>query len=413
MGNPATQGRPRAGLTALNYLSLAAADWLAFHAAGVDLPAKKIGVASLLSYAASFNFGALLGGATMRYRLYSAWGLAAAEILTVVSYLAIATWMGLLAVASIAFLTTQAAITSGAAIGPRALHAVGVVMALVVVSYLAATLLRRKPLQLRGFHLLLPSFPIAAVQLAVSALDLLTAAGALWVLLPDELAVPFPVLLSGFMLAVFATIVSHAPGGIGVFELIVLSYVVPDKSPAAVGALVLFRLIYYLTPLAVATVGYLLFEWRNSAGPLRQAATGATRVVTPLVPPLLALLVFLCGVVLLVSGALPGEPVRLIGLAEWLPLHITEMSHLVGSIVGALLLVIAHGLSRRYDSAWVASVVLVVVGIAASLAKGFDWEEAAALTVVLALLAISRPKFYRRARCCTRPCPPAGGWPSS
>ncbi len=383
-------------LTALNYFCLTICDRLAFRVAGVSLPAPKIAAASVISYAASYNFGALLGGASMRYRLYSLWGITAADILKIAAILALATWIGLLSVASVAFLTASAPAHGHTAIAAATLRLAGAIMAGLVLAYLSLTLIRRQPIRLGNVDLRLPSFRMALGQAVASSTEISLAAGALWVLLPNELHVPFPVLLAGYMLAVFATILSQTPGGLGVFELVVLSYVVPDKSPAAVGAVVLYRFVYYLTPLTVAAIGYIVAEWRTGNARLRQAAAGASRWIGPIVPRLLAMLVFLCGIVLLFSGAVPAVPERLEPLARWLPVHITETGHLVGSIVGTMLLVLSHGLSRRFDSAWLASVGLVIVGIVASLVKGFDWEEASVLTVVLILLAISRSEFYRQ-----------------
>jgi phosphatidylglycerol lysyltransferase len=387
------------GLTAANYFCLTIVDALAFRAARVDLPYRKIATVSLVSYPASFNFGALLGGASVRYRLFSLAGLPATAILKVMTYHSIATWMGLMTVASIAFLANAGAMVTNTH-ASTLLRVVGIIMAAMVLAYLAATLFLRRPLLgIRQIVFHAPPFRIAILQLIASATEIALAAAALWVLLPLELNIPFKILLAGFMLATFATIASQTPGGLGVFEFIVLSYAIPNDSAAAVGAVVVYRVIYYLGPLAVAAVSYLVFESKYEDSPVRRAASTAHRMLrplSPLAPRLLAVLVFLCGVILLASGALPAVPSRLVQLAEWLPLQATEGGHLVGSVVGVLLLVLSHGIARRYDSAWWSTVALVVVGIGASLAKGFDWEEAAFLTIALGMLVASRGEFYRR-----------------
>jgi phosphatidylglycerol lysyltransferase len=101
--------------------------------------------------------------------------------------------------------------------------------------------------------------------------------------------------------------------------------------------------------------------------------------------------------VLLASGATPAASGRLGLLADVLPLSVVEVSHFVGSVVGAALLVLARGLQRRLDGAWAVTVALLVVGIAASLLKGFDYEEAILLALVLAALLPCRRQFSRRA----------------
>ena len=91
-----------------------------------------------------------------------------------------------------------------------------------------------------------------------------------------------------------------------------------------------------------------------------------------------ALVAFLSGVLLLFSVALPPEFERLESIREWLPLFVVEGSHLIGSIIGVALLLVARGLLRRLSAAWLLTEILLLVGAAAALLKGLDWEEATA-----------------------------------
>src|SRR5207237_7785138 len=94
----------------------------------------------------------------------------------------------------------------------------------------------------------------------------------------------------------------------------------------------------------------------------------------------------------------PEEPERLAWLHRWLPLPVTETAHLLASMVGAALLMAARGLQMRLAAAWRVSVLLLAAGIALSLLKGLDWEEAVMLSVALAAVLPSRRRFHRRAR---------------
>jgi len=78
------------------------------------------------------------------------------------------------------------------------------------------------------------------------------------------------------------------------------------------------------------------------------------------------------------------------------PLPLLELSHLAGSLIGLMLITLAHALYRRYDSAWRATVALLTAGALASLLKGWDWEEALLLAGIAGLLGISREAFWRR-----------------
>ena len=114
-------------------------------------------------------------------------------------------------------------------------------------------------------------------------------------------------------------------------------------------------------------------------------------------PRVLAVLTFLSGAVLLLSGATPAAAGRLSILDQVLPLGVIEMSHFTASVAGAVLLILSHGLSRRLDAAYYATAVTLLVGTVASLLKGFDYEEACLLVVTLAVLLRARGGFDRRA----------------
>ena len=100
------------------------------------------------------------------------------------------------------------------------------------------------------------------------------------------------------------------------------------------------------------------------------------------------------------------------GWSAWLPLGVIEVSHFTGSVVGAVLLLLSQGLARRLDAAYYLAAGAIGVGIAASLLKGLDYEEAILLAIVLVVLSgavrrsIAAPRFSRRGsrRCGWRPC---------
>ena len=80
-----------------------------------------------------------------------------------------------------------------------------------------------------------------------------------------------------------------------------------------------------------------------------------------------------------------------------LPLGVIETSHFAGSIAGAGLLVLSHGLARRLDAAYYLSSLLIVVGMGASLLKGFD-SRRPLLLLGRAAGAAPRPAGLRSAR---------------
>jgi lysylphosphatidylglycerol synthetase-like protein (DUF2156 family) len=115
-------------------------------------------------------------------------------------------------------------------------------------------------------------------------------------------------------------------------------------------------------------------------------------------PTLMALLTLGAGVMLLASGATPGDPERLRWLADHAPLPVIEVSHFVSSIIGLMLVLVAFGLRQRLDAAWAAACSLLAVAATLALLKGVNWEETTVLAVLCLLLLPLHEAFPRMAR---------------
>ncbi|MCT7377864.1 bifunctional lysylphosphatidylglycerol flippase/synthetase MprF [Chelativorans salis] len=132
------------------------------------------------------------------------------------------------------------------------------------------------------------------------------------------------------------------------------------------------------------------------SGGLHTASGKTLALARRIVPPLAAILVFFGGAVLLLSGDLPAEGARVSVLRDFLPLPFAEASHMLASIIGLLLIVLARGLYARIALARSVAILLLVAGAAFSLAKGLDWEEAGILLAIATMLAGYRSAFYRK-----------------
>jgi phosphatidylglycerol lysyltransferase len=140
-----------------------------------------------------------------------------------------------------------------------------------------------------------------------------------------------------------------------------------------------------------------LHEVAQNRAALTRWARAASPWLGALVPGVVGMVVFVAGAVLLVSAAVPGVHGRIAALAARLPLGVIETSHVASSVVGAILLVLARGLQRRLDGAYRVALIVLSVGIVASLLKGLDWEEAGVLAFTLGVMIAGRREFYRRA----------------
>lgn len=384
-------------LTILNYAVLTGYDLVAFLYIGKAMPRARVVLTSFLAYAIANNIGlGLLSGASVRYRFYTRWGVTAQELSRIVFSYSVTFWLGLFALGGLSLVVTRLPDSGPLPAGDVAALA-GCVLMLVPVAYLAAAAVRRAPLRLGKLELLLPSPRIAGAQLALSVLDWTLAGAVLYVLLPQSV-LSFPEFMGVFLVAILFGIASHVPGGLGVFEGLMVLLLKPYlDSTEILPALVAFRAVYYLMPLTVALVILVADEAYQRRGDAAHVSGLLGRTAEQLTPRVLSLFTFLAGLVLLFSGATPAEPGRLAALGRVLPLGVIETSHFLASVVGTGLLVLSQGLARRLDLAYLLTAALLIFGMMTSLLKGFDYEEAALLLAVLLLLHRARPAFYRRA----------------
>lgn len=389
---------PTLALTAASFAAMSFYDVLAVRrVAPGRVPMRLAVFAGLVGYAMSnaLGFHVFVGG-PVRYRIYQTAGLDAGDVGRIVGISFMTFSGGIAAILSVVLLLDPVGVPVLRAISPAGDRLLG----LAILAALAAALLwlsrGRRQLSVLGWTFLLPSARSAVAQVALGAVDIGATAAALYVLLPPDVAPGFASFLLLFVAAIVAGIVSHAPGGLGVLEATILLGLGAGTRPDVVAALVLFRLIYYVLPLALGVLALLGFEIRRIRRAVPVAARRRLATVRRVVPPLAATLVLAGGVVLLLSGSTPADRARMGWLEDVVPLPFTEASHLLASLTGLLLIVIARGLYRRIATARLAAMALLALGAAFSLAKGLDWEEAALLAALAALMAASGPAFYRK-----------------
>jgi phosphatidylglycerol lysyltransferase len=397
-------------LTAGSYLALTFYDVLALRLIDRPLPWRTAALASFTSYTLSHNLGlSLLTGGSARYRVYAAAGLDGMDVARVVAIAGATFWTGVTVVAGIALLGHAGPVTiASLTLDPTQAHLAGAVL-LIVIAALVTTAGLLRPLSIFGFVLPAPRPSQLAAQIGISLVDIACASAALLVLIPGAGPAMLPAFVLAWSLAVVASVLTHVPGGIGVFEAIVLAALPGDRA-TLFAALIAYRFIYYLLPLGVAV---LLLAWNEGVrhrhmGRLLASAQSFANGVSPLV---LSAATFLGGGMLLLSGSLPAIHARMGMLASILPLPFIEASHVAASLVGTGLLLLAPGLYRRLDGAFHATRLLLLAGAAFSLAKGIDYEEAVICLALAGLLQWTRGAFYRRTALTQQPL--TAGWLAS
>jgi phosphatidylglycerol lysyltransferase len=384
--------------TCAGYGCLTLYDALAVRFAGARVPYARVALISFMGYAIGHNvgFNSISGGA-VRYRAYTALGLTAKQIATIIAFGTLTFFLGASVLLGVSLLTNAGMSGSVLHVNAWLARVAGGLLLVAVCAYLWLVCTRHAPLKFRKFVIPVPKPRVAFAQIGISCVDMLCATSVLYVLLPREAALGFFAFAGVYLLALAAGAISNVPGGIGVFEFVLLLLMPSVPEDRLLGALIAYRAIYYFTPFAIALVLLGAHEVWIHRAPVVRFARVARAFLTAVTPQAIAIAVFLAGAVLLFSGATPALGNRLALLRDFVPLSVLELSHLLGSVVGVGLLIIAHGLYRRLHTAWWITIWLLCAGILLSLLKGFDYEEATILAVVVIMLASARSRFRRRA----------------
>lgn len=394
--------------TAASYAILTSYDALALRYVTADVPYRQAAFASFLGYAFSNALGfPLLTGAPIRYRLYASWGVEAGAFARIVAFYSGTFWLGFVVVGGMAF-SLEPLPLPGTGHGLTTLP-LGVLLLILAGGYLVAAARVRRPLRLGRWSVTLPRPGLAVKQVLAGLADWTVAAAVLYVLLPSDHGLSFPLFLSAFLLAQIVGFISHVPGGLGVFEAVLL-VVLPDRvaDDALVASLLVYRAVYYLLPLLLATLMLGVYELWVRRGVVGRTMGRVGEGVSGVVPLALSAAVFIAGALLLVTGSLPLPAARLSWLAEAVPLPVLEVSHFLGSVVGAGLLVLAWGLARRLDGAYHLTLMLLGVGLVLTVTRGGIGISALTQLLVLTALLPSHREFFRSSSLTAEPFSP--GW---
>lgn len=398
---PASSLWAAAGFTLAAYIVLTAYDRLGSVYAGHPVSYARTSLASFVAYSLANNLGfATVSGAAVRYRFYAAWGLPPIAIAKVVAFTSLTFGLGGFALGGLVLVMEPEVLPFFGGGTPRwVMQAAGGAMWSIVAAYILAARFVSH-FRLFGHRIDLPGLPMAVGQTALASADVAVTALVFWTLLPHVDGLTFLHFLGIYVLALSAGIMANVPGGIGVFDgaiLIGLSDYLP--APVVIGALLLFRMYYYIVPLFLAGLLFAGFEISQRRHLMDRIAPERGVAISFEVPAMAALSV-LAAMTMIVIGALPPKPNALDGVFDLLD---DAASHFAASVVGCLLLVAAYGLMRRLAIAWWATLVLLLNGALVVWLRGEPWWLTGGFLLLLVLLATVRPAFYRRARLTAEP----------
>lgn len=380
-----------------SYFALTFYDFLGMRHIQKDLSYPKTALTSFIAYTFSHNIGAaLLTGGGIRYRLYSAWGLTAGEAANVLVTCGMTFWTGFLTMGAVFFFLEPPELPASVHLPFNSVFSAGVFCVLAVTAYLLSAVFIKKTILIFRWKFPTPSIGLALGQMVVGSLDWTCSGAALYLLLPPN-SLSFPSFLAIYLLSQIIGFASQVPGGLGVLETMVVLMLSPILPASDVlGAMLAFRMTYYIIPFVLGLVSFALYEINRNKEGFKRALQILDRFAPDFFPSAFSILAFFGGSMLFFSNATPEAAGRMTRLSELMPLWVLEASHFITGVAGALLLVLARGLQQRLQSAYVLSLIFLGVGGMGCLFKGFDYKEGLALLAVFGLLLPCGRYFSRR-----------------
>jgi uncharacterized membrane protein YbhN (UPF0104 family) len=250
------------GLAAASHLLYSCFDLIGRRYTGHTLKTPLVMAVTFVAYTFNLCIGSVVGGVGFRYRLYSRLGLKTGVIARIVSMSLLTNWLGYKLLAGFLFLVHPLPLPPSWHMGNHGLQWIGAGLIAISLSYIVACWRSGDHVwTVRGHELYLPPWRMAVLQMAISALNWALMAAIVWVLLSQKL--PYTDVLTVLLVGAIAGVVLHVPAGLGVFEAVfiaLLSHRIGEGQLLA--ALLGYRAVYYIGPLAIAALMYLVMELR-------------------------------------------------------------------------------------------------------------------------------------------------------
>ncbi|WP_312063630.1 lysylphosphatidylglycerol synthase domain-containing protein [Pantoea septica] len=250
-------------LVIVSYLTYGCYDLIGRAYCGHKLAKRQVMLVSFICYAFNLTLSTWVGGVAMRYRLYSRLGLDSATITRIFSLSIATNWLGYILLAGVVFSAGLVPIPGGWFIGETTLRIIGVALLAVVAVFLwACAFSKRRKWTIRRQTLQLPSLRMALFQFAVSSANWLVMGAIIWLLLARQ--VDYPIVLGVLLISSIAGVIIHIPAGIGVLEAVFLALLSGQHAShgTIIAALLAYRVLYFILPLLLALVLYLMLESR-------------------------------------------------------------------------------------------------------------------------------------------------------
>ena len=374
--------------------------------AGNKVSYLRVCFASFCAYALSHNLGfAAVSGAAVRYRLYAHWGLSPLQIGKVVAFCSLTFVLGAGVLGGIVLFTEPTALPFiGQSVPIWVLYSVGALMWATVFSYVMLAKFMGS-ITVRGHVVELPHWRMALIQVALATVDVAVTAAIMHALLPPTPGLTYLKFLGVYLASYTAGLAANVPGGLGVFDTAMLLGLSPYLTPPQIlGAVVVFRLYYYIIPLFLAgglfTANEILLRGKGVLAKFAKI-TGASSLAMASEPDFAVAsgtsVVALCGAILLSIGVLEARPDF-----SWIDPDFADVAETAGqfipSLIGAALVVLSLKMAQRVKLAWGATIVMLLVAAFYTTLEGEQSWITLVLLAAALLIAPFQSAFYRSAK---------------
>jgi uncharacterized membrane protein YbhN (UPF0104 family) len=249
-------------LSALSYVTMIGYDLAALHYIKAKVPLGLTALASFAGYTAGNNIGfAVLSGGAVRYRLYRRAGLSAKDIARIVVFCTMTFGTGVCFVGAFGLLLDTGSIAEMAKMPISAVYSIAYGAMALLVAILYAAWRSGGQIKLWRWHMRVPGAKLLLLTVAIASLELCLTAGILYAALPGAVGLDFLGFVGLYSAAIIISLMTHVPGGVGVFEAIMIACLKSHiEVESIVAALIVFRAVYFLIPFGCASLMFGLYE---------------------------------------------------------------------------------------------------------------------------------------------------------
>ncbi|MBL1208691.1 hypothetical protein [Geminocystis sp. GBBB08] len=253
-------------MTMLGYGLMTGYDLLGFTHIRQKLAPLKIAFTAFVSYAVGNTVGfTAFSGTAIRYRYYGLWGISKIKIAELIVFTHLTFWIGLLTISGIVCLLDPLTLPAVIKLPFKSIYPLGFIFLSLVIIYFIISVTVKHSIKVGNDEITFPKPIISFGSILVTGLDWGIAAAVLYLLLPINSSMSYIGFFGIYIVALTAGLISNVPGGLGVFETIML-YLRPESITATdmVGGLIAYRLVYFFSALIIALILIVIQTWKNN-----------------------------------------------------------------------------------------------------------------------------------------------------